>query len=112
MSSNILPLHLKQTFPPIIWIFTEGEGDGIESRQSFEIFSTLYFSFDHFLEAMTEIFRLFLEELKTPEYPSEISWPLKIKMEKLPCTWQRQMDIRTLSQPSLWTERTSLHKIL
>ena len=22
--SNVLPLHLKQTFPPIIWIFTEG----------------------------------------------------------------------------------------
>ena len=23
------PLHLKQTFPPTIWIFTEGKGDGI-----------------------------------------------------------------------------------
>ena len=31
---DALPLHLKQTFPPIIWIFTEGEGDGIESRLS------------------------------------------------------------------------------
>ena len=30
--SNVLPYYLKQTFPPIIWIFTEGEGDGIESR--------------------------------------------------------------------------------
>ena len=30
-----------QTFPPIIWIFTEGEGDGIESRLPFKIFSTL-----------------------------------------------------------------------
>ena len=42
-SSNVLPLHLKQTFPPIIWIFTEGEGegDGIESRQPFKNFSTL-----------------------------------------------------------------------
>ena len=43
--SNVLPLHLKQTFPPIIWIFTEGEG--IESRLPFKIFSTLqksYFS--------------------------------------------------------------------
>ena len=29
--SNVLPLHLKQTFPPIIWIFTEGKGDGIKS---------------------------------------------------------------------------------
>ena len=39
--SIVLPLHLKQTFLPIIWIFTEGEGDGIESRLTFEIFSTL-----------------------------------------------------------------------
>ena len=39
--SNILPLHLKQTFPPILWIFTEGEADGIESRLPFKIFSTL-----------------------------------------------------------------------
>ena len=41
MPSNVLSLHLKQTFPPIIWIFTEGEGDGIEYRLSFKIFSTL-----------------------------------------------------------------------
>ena len=39
MPINVLPLHLKQTFPPII--FTEGEGDGIESRLPFKIFSTL-----------------------------------------------------------------------
>ena len=24
-NSNVLPKHLKQTFPPIIWIFTEGD---------------------------------------------------------------------------------------
>ena len=41
MPSNVLPLHLKQTFPPIIWIFTEVEGDGIESKLPFKIFSTL-----------------------------------------------------------------------
>ena len=41
MTSNILPLHLKKTFPPVIWIFAEGEGDGIESRLPFRIFSTL-----------------------------------------------------------------------
>ena len=44
MPSNVLPLRLKQTFPLIILIFTEGEGDGIESRLSFKIFSTLIFS--------------------------------------------------------------------
>ena len=31
---GVLPLHLKQTFPPIFWIFTEGEGDGIKCRLS------------------------------------------------------------------------------
>ena len=41
MPRNVLPLHLKQTFPPIIGIFTKGEGDGIESRLPFKIFSTL-----------------------------------------------------------------------
>ena len=39
--SNVLPLHLKHTFPPIIWIFIEGVGDGIESKLPFKIFSTL-----------------------------------------------------------------------
>ena len=41
MSSNVLPLRLKQTFLPIIGIFTEGEGDEIKSRLPFKIFFTL-----------------------------------------------------------------------
>ena len=32
--------HLKQSFPPIIWILNEGEGDGIESWLPFKFFST------------------------------------------------------------------------
>ena len=36
-----MPLHLKQTFPPIIWIFTDDEGDRIEFRLPFKIFSAL-----------------------------------------------------------------------
>ena len=40
--NNVLPLHLKQTFPPIIWIFTEGEGNLLRLlRLPFKIFSTL-----------------------------------------------------------------------
>ena len=39
--SNVLPYYLNQTFPPIIWIWTEDEGDGIKSRLPFKIFSTL-----------------------------------------------------------------------
>ena len=35
----ISALHLKQTFPSMIWIFTEG--DGIKSRLPFKIFSTI-----------------------------------------------------------------------
>ena len=43
LPSNVLPLYLKQTFPPIIWIFMEGEGDGIESRITSQIFSNVIF---------------------------------------------------------------------
>ena len=31
----------QANFPALIWIFTEGEGDGIKSRLPFKIFSTL-----------------------------------------------------------------------
>ena len=41
MPSKILPLCLKQTFPPIIWVSTESEGDEIKSRLPFTIFLTL-----------------------------------------------------------------------
>ena len=41
MPSNVLPLRLKQTFLLMIWIFTESEVDGIETRLLFKIFSTL-----------------------------------------------------------------------
>ena len=41
MPRNVLPLRLKQIFPHIIWICTEDEGDEIDSRLPFKIFSTL-----------------------------------------------------------------------
>ena len=41
-TKDVLPLHLEETFPPIIWIFNEGEGDEIESSLPFlNEFSTL-----------------------------------------------------------------------
>ena len=47
MPSNVLPLRLKKTFPHIIWIFTEGEGDEIKSRLPFKIFSTFRYKVIH-----------------------------------------------------------------
>ena len=41
MPRNVLPLHLKQNFQPMIWIFTEIEGDKIKFRLLIKIFSTL-----------------------------------------------------------------------
>ena len=41
MPSDVLPLRLKEIFPLIIWIFTEGEGDEIEFWLPFKIFSAL-----------------------------------------------------------------------
>ena len=38
MFSNVLPLHHKQTFPPMIWIFTEGWWDRIQAT-----FQTIFF---------------------------------------------------------------------
>ena len=38
MPCNILPLHLKQNVLPIIWIFTEGEDDWIQTA-----FSNLFY---------------------------------------------------------------------
>ena len=45
--SNVLPLHLKQTFLPKIWISNEGKGDRIESRLPFKIFCTLSMKFQN-----------------------------------------------------------------
>ena len=39
-SQQCFAFTIKQTFLPIIWIFTKGEGDAIESRLPFKIFST------------------------------------------------------------------------
>ena len=41
MASNVLPLHLKQTFLPKIWIFTEGEGDAHQSKKGSEVWLVL-----------------------------------------------------------------------
>ena len=50
----MIPLHLKQTFPPVIWIFTEGEGDGIKSRLPFKIISTLASEFSPWPAAISQ----------------------------------------------------------
>ena len=42
MPSNGLRLHFKETFPPIIWIFTDGEGDEIESKLILNLFYFMY----------------------------------------------------------------------
>ena len=55
MLSNVLPLHFKRTFPPIIWIFTEDEE--IESRLPFKIFSTLPFLGEKILSPILDISR-------------------------------------------------------
>ena len=59
MTSNVLPLHLKYTFPPIIWIFTESEGDGIKSRLPFKVFSTLTLPY----EGSLSVYKLFCQFL-------------------------------------------------
>ena len=60
MPSNVLPLHLKQNFPAIIRIFTEGEGDVIESRLPFRIFST--FKEDHFYNKVLKRINVYADQ--------------------------------------------------
>ena len=62
--SNVLPLRLKQTFPPMIWIFTEGEGDGIKSKLPFKIFFTLIKSWNTLFWNSTTVTFLVFESSK------------------------------------------------
>jgi hypothetical protein len=71
MPNNDLPLHLKQTFLPIIWIFTEG--DSMEFRQPFEIFSTVT------AISPKEIFRLRNSKLAYNYYSKNVK---KVRMKK------------------------------
>ena len=62
------------TFPPIVWILTEGEGDGMESRLSSQIFSTLLFKTNqrnkfYISSAFPKHFYLLISEDKYPEVP-------------------------------------------
>ena len=43
--NNILPLHLKQSLPPIIWIFTEGKV--MESNPGYLPKSFLFQTYKH-----------------------------------------------------------------
>ena len=38
---NVLPYFLRYSFLPIVWIFTESEGNRIKLRLPFKLFSTL-----------------------------------------------------------------------
>ena len=80
MPSNILPLHHKQTFPPIIWIFTEGEGDGIKSRLPSKIFSTLHISIQKglsfsLLSLKTDVKNVILAINQLIGYPFDMKFP-------------------------------------
>ena len=104
-SRQCVPLHLKQTNPPMIWIFTEGEGDGIESRLLFKIFcsgSTTVFSWIHNINFSSQRFVVkFLNHLLPFVYGRNsmtISTWVYIKWRMYPC-----------SQMSCWVFHASLH---
>ena len=59
---------LKQTFPPIIWIFTEGEGDGIKSRLPFKTFSTLKSS-----KFLLSFYILLIQNIQRRTFASKLS---------------------------------------
>ena len=98
--------NLKQTFMPIIWIFTEGEGDEIESRLSSKIFLTLI----SWINVISEIRMLFqkwfhtivlcgkkgeplskiaphFQRIKKPDRKNWFSWPTGFFTRK--CIFQK-----------------------
>ena len=64
-----MPFYLKQTFPIIIWIFTEGEGDWIKSRLPLRIFSTLLFL----------AFKLLKHEILKPDFLINAQYAIAMK---------------------------------
>ena len=94
--SNVLPLHLKWTFPPIISIFTEG--DGIKSRLSSSIFSTLFMKYNMeknwkltriLVKKQVHDFRIFSPQLRRGELHREqklrIPFRNRLKKQDLYC---------------------------
>ena len=80
---NVLPLHLKQTFPPIIWIFIEG--DGIKFRLPFRICSTLLaaltaFAYDDWITIGSSVLNI---EMKRAHIPRLANHSLEENVEGL-----------------------------
>ena len=93
MISNVLPLCLKQTFPPIIWICTEGVG--IESKLPFKIFSTLktivaeILSFRMFTGFVKQKLLVFLFYYVIPKFSKAI--------EKMTCQFWQFTDTQSIA---------------
>ena len=106
MPSNVLPLHPKQIFPSIIWIFTEGEDDGIKSRLPFRIFSTLFIcDFNIFLNLLCQSDMVQISHLLClVSYGGASVFNMKKKLcwARLPATSLRRTDANGLCQN--WAE--------
>ena len=63
MPSNFLSLHLKETFPPIIQIFTEGDVDGNESRLPLKSFLLYKFQFSKKIDQWEQVLQAWLAYL-------------------------------------------------
>ena len=109
MPSNVLPLHLKQTFSPIIWMFTEGESDGIQSRLPFKTFSTLIaskiFFFTQFIHIFQKLPRWSLQLMKVAlkaHLGDNFVYPWRLPQGHQPsCPTEKQTKITSIID---WTE--------
>ena len=101
MPSNVLPLHLKQT---LIWIFTEGEGDEIESRLPFKIFFTLCVlpvlvfrqKLEKLLQALEELLRGLVDKVRIAL--------LGLSEGKSSSYWIVNVNHTGISVPRVWIE--------
>ena len=85
---NVLPLHL----PRIIWIFTKGEGDRIESRIPFR--NLLYFTYLNTYSLQTSIFVFHHQMVSHLECLYEIT-PRKLSTRNI---WTQIMKINVMNR--------------
>ena len=104
MLTNVLTLHLKSTFPPMIWIFTEGEGDGI----FLNLFYLLTFNYLFFItEAATDI----IQKVEARRGFKTHAWYLQMWLFYKRYNWISKTCIQKWKSISAQTQRSSMEKL-
>ena len=80
--NNVLPLHLKQTFPPMIWIFTEDEGNPCYLLKSYDLPVCHLYSFESIVRYFGK--NLWHLKIETAAHVRKRTWYKCISSSKIP----------------------------